>query len=91
VELYGGSDETEQNEPVTGVDVVIVENDGAATVVDSGEPGSVVKNDGAVVDDDGEAGEAIVVSAELNVEYTPQAGVYCGMAQSVGMPVKTVL
>ena len=30
------------NEPVSGVEVVIVESDGAATVVESGGPGSVV-------------------------------------------------
>lgn len=54
----------------------------------------MVWKEGAALNDDEDDGEdcgAVVVGAELEVEYTPQAGVYDGIGQSVGIPVKVVL
>ncbi len=59
------------HKPVTGVDVVTVEKGGLGSVV--GKDGAA--DDNEEEDDEGEAGGAVVVvGAEVDVEYTPQAG-----------------
>lgn len=68
------------NQPGADVDEV-----NAAGVVMSG---TVDEANGLVVVEVDIAGEAVDVGPELEVGYTPQAGVYGGMAQSVDWPWK---